>query len=122
MVGDIKAARVFKLLSVEKRLRMIEILKDRCLCVNALSRALGISPAAVSQHLRVLRDAGLVTGEKRGYFVHYRINVKTLRRWTVEVNRRLAAGEEAKEKPETANRRRRKQCARVKKTAVIRKG
>jgi DNA-binding transcriptional ArsR family regulator len=42
--------------------------------VNALSQALKITPAAVSQHLRVLRDAGLVTAEKRGYFVHYKAN------------------------------------------------
>lgn len=76
-----KAARVFKVLSVETRVRMIELLKHRSLCVNALAHALGISPAAVSQHLRVLRDADIVTGNKQGYFVHYRVNNKTLAEW-----------------------------------------
>ncbi|HEB51607.1 MAG TPA: ArsR family transcriptional regulator [Desulfobulbus sp.] len=76
-----KAARIFKVLSVETRLRMIELLKDRSLCVNALARALSITPAAVSQHLRVLRDAEIVTAEKRGYFVHYRLNEMTLAEW-----------------------------------------
>lgn len=76
-----KAARIFKVLSVENRVRMIEILKHGSLCVNALARALQISPAAVSQHLRILRDADIVVAEKRGYFVHYRINETTLSEW-----------------------------------------
>ena len=76
-----KTARVFKVLSVGTRVRMIELLKRRPLCVNALARELGISPAAVSQHLRILRDADIVTGEKKGYFVHYRVNGTTLAEW-----------------------------------------
>ncbi|MFO7883740.1 MAG: metalloregulator ArsR/SmtB family transcription factor, partial [Desulfobacteraceae bacterium] len=75
-----EAARVFKILSVETRVRMIDLLRQRSLCVNALARALNISPAAVSQHLRILRDANVVIAEKRGYFVHYRINEQTLER------------------------------------------
>ena len=65
-----KAARVFKVLSVDTRVRMIELLKHRSLCVNTLARQLGITPAAVSQHLRVLRDADIVKADKQGYFVH----------------------------------------------------
>jgi len=76
-----KLARIFKVLSVETRVHMLELLKRRCLCVNALARALEITPAAVSQHLRVLRDADIVTASKNGYFVHYRINEATLSRW-----------------------------------------
>ncbi len=72
---------MFKVLSSATRLRMTELLKGRALCVNALARALEITPAAVSQHLRVLRDADLVTGEKRGNFVHYTMNQKTLLEW-----------------------------------------
>lgn len=45
------------------------------------SRRLGVTPAAVSQHLRVLRDADRVLADKRGYHVHYRVNVKTLASW-----------------------------------------
>lgn len=76
-----KAARVFKVLSVETRIRMIELLKGCSLCVNALAQNLQVTPAAVSQHLRVLRDANLVIAEKQGYFVHYRLNDKTLADW-----------------------------------------
>ena len=60
---------------------MIDLLKRRSLCVNALARVLAITPAAVSQHLRVLRDAEIVTADKKGYFVHYRVNEKTLAEW-----------------------------------------
>lgn len=73
-----KASRVFKILSVETRVRMIELLKERSWCVNALAKFLDITPAAVSQHLRVLRDADLVIADKQGYFVHYRVNEQTL--------------------------------------------
>jgi DNA-binding transcriptional ArsR family regulator len=76
-----KTARVFKLLGVDTRVRIVQMLKKRSLCVNALARQLGVSAAAVSQHLRVLRDGELVTAEKKGYYVHYRVNERTLERF-----------------------------------------
>jgi len=74
-------ARIFKVLSVETRVRMLTLLKNHTLCVNALAKALDITPAAISQHLRILRDADLVIDEKRGYFVHYSLNESTLSEW-----------------------------------------
>jgi len=76
-----KKARIFKVLSVNTRVQMIELLKRQSLCVNALARSLEITPAAVSQHLRILRDADIVTADKKGYFVHYRLNEETLAEW-----------------------------------------
>jgi len=61
---------------------MIDLLKRRSLCVNALARALDITHAAISQHLRVLRDADIVIADKQGYFVHYRGNEETLAEWS----------------------------------------
>ena len=87
-----KIARAFKVLSVDTRVKIVQLLKARALCVNALSHHLGVTPAAVSQHLRVLRDADVVIPEKRGYFVHYRLNGKTLRRWK-ELTHQLLKGE-----------------------------
>jgi len=86
-------ARIFKVLSVETRIRMLALLKKRSLCVNALAKTLKITPAAVSQHLRILRDANAVIADKRGYFVHYRANTETLARWTTEVMDILASDE-----------------------------
>jgi len=89
-------AEIFKILSVETRIRMLELLKDRSLCVNALAKHLGISPAAVSQHLRILRNAGAVVPEKRGYFVHYRLKRETLELWSERIQEilRLSPAEE----------------------------
>ena len=56
------------------RFRVVEMLLARDFCVGGLARRLRISEAAVSQHLRILRDVGLVTGSKSGYFVHYEVD------------------------------------------------
>ena len=84
-----KLARIFKALSVDTRVRMVQLLKNRALCVGALSARLDVTQGAVSQHLRVLRDVGLVVPEKRGYYVHYRLNEKTLLKWKNSVHRLL---------------------------------
>lgn len=91
-MGDAEqTARLFKVLSVDTRVKMIEILKERPRCVNALAKELGITPAAVSQHLRVLRDAELVKSDKQGYFVHYRINGRTLESWKRQADEFLSS-------------------------------
>ncbi|TVM19255.1 transcriptional regulator [Oceanidesulfovibrio indonesiensis] len=81
MIDSEKQARIFKVLSVSTRVRMLEMLKHRSFCVNALAKMLDITPSAVSQHLRVLRDADLVIADKEGYFVHYRVNEQTMAEW-----------------------------------------
>lgn len=69
---------VFKALSDPTRLRLVKLLSEcncgQALCVNALAGQLGVTQSAVSQHLRVLRDAGLVHGDRRGYHVHYTLD------------------------------------------------
>lgn len=67
-------ARVFKALSDETRLKIFFLLSRRTLCVNALVCQLEVSQPAVSQHLKILKEAGLVKAEKRGYWVHYSVN------------------------------------------------
>lgn len=63
---------LFRALSVESRVRILRLLAGGNLCVGALSRRLGLSAGAVSQHLNVLRKAGLVKAVRCGYFMHYR--------------------------------------------------
>ena len=79
-------ARALKVLSVETRVRIVRLLKGRGLCVSSLAAQLDVTQGAVSQHLRVMRDAGLVVDEKRGYFVHYRLNEETLAAWRTELD------------------------------------
>jgi DNA-binding transcriptional ArsR family regulator len=76
---------VLRALSDETRWRIVELLLKGDLCVGAIAQRIGISNAAVSQHLRVLREAGIVRGEKKGYWTHYTVNREVLR----EVAKRL---------------------------------
>ena len=82
-------ARLLKVLSVGTRLQIVNLLKGRALCVNALAGRLDVTQGAVSQHLRVLRDAGLVTDRKCGFYVHYQLNEKTLAKWRRQINQLL---------------------------------
>jgi len=72
-MGSQETVRLFRALAVEKRVEIVRLLARRTLCVGALSNRLGISAGAVSQHLRILKDAGLVESDRRGYFIHYRV-------------------------------------------------
>jgi ArsR family transcriptional regulator len=78
MVNVEKLARIFKLFSVEARIRIILALKRRGMCVTELTSQLGISQEATSQHLRVLRDAGIVWFQKRGFNVYYAIDKQNM--------------------------------------------
>jgi ArsR family transcriptional regulator len=84
-----KLARIFKILSVETRVRIVHLLKKRSLCVTALASQLGITPAAVSQHLRILRDAEIVKSQKQGFYVHYWLNKSNIAQLSKEVEKLL---------------------------------
>jgi DNA-binding transcriptional ArsR family regulator len=77
-----KQASLFGLLADPTRLKLLRLLSQQrepnALCVNALAYRLEITQSAVSQHLRVLKSAGLVKGERRGYRVHYFIDREAL--------------------------------------------
>lgn len=66
---------LFRILGVDTRLRIIELLSESGpIGTGEIAEKLGVTPAAVSQHLTVLRHAGLVTRERRGYRVPYSVD------------------------------------------------
>jgi DNA-binding transcriptional ArsR family regulator len=72
-------SNMFKVLGVGTRVRIIELLKTKGpLGAKRIAQLVGVTPAAVSQHLRVLKQAGLVNSERKGYFIPYRVNVRGL--------------------------------------------
>ncbi len=74
-MDESKHAELFKALSVETRIRIIELLKEKGpQGVKELAEILGITPSAVSQHLKVLKYAGLVHSERKGYWLPYEID------------------------------------------------
>lgn len=87
-----EAAELFKILSVDKRIEIIELLKKETMCVNALAAALKITQSAVSQHLRVLKSTGLVQDERRGYWIYYSLNRDTLEKCRQRLNRICTCG------------------------------
>ena len=76
---ETEQAELFKVLSADTRIRIIELLKQKGpLGANEMSEMLGITPSAVSQHLKILKHAGLVQNERKGYWIPYEINPDTL--------------------------------------------
>ena len=67
-----------KVLCEPSRCRIVTLLSERAYCVSALATLLGISAPAASQHLRILRDAGIVYCEKYGYHTHYKLDKEKL--------------------------------------------
>ena len=66
-------ARRFHALSDPLRVRLLDLLRDGELSVNALAEQLGASQQNVSKHLAVLSDAAMVARRKEGTHVYYRI-------------------------------------------------
>ncbi len=76
---------VLKAIADETRMKILSLLLRHNYCVRALARKLELSEGAVSQHLKVLRDAGLLTGKKKGYFMHYDVNRDVLHALTADI-------------------------------------
>lgn len=92
MLINKESAELFKILSVDKRIEIIELLKKEPMSVNAMAEALGITQSAVSQHLRVLKAAGMVTDERHGYWIYYSLNRETLEKCRQRLNRICTCG------------------------------
>jgi ArsR family transcriptional regulator len=72
-------ARRFKALSDPARVGIVNMLSaDDEVCVCTLTDELGLSQPTVSHHLRLLREAGLVSVEKRGTWSYYRLQRRAL--------------------------------------------
>lgn len=86
--------KALKALADGRRLKILQLLTANDLCVGALAKHLGISKPAVSQHLQLLRKAGLVKGEKRGYWTHYIVERQMLKQVASQISE-LAATEKS---------------------------
>lgn len=64
-------AKLVSVLLEPQRIKILRLLRGGELCVCEIERSLGIAQNLVSHHLRILREAGLVTARKEGQFVYY---------------------------------------------------
>jgi DNA-binding transcriptional ArsR family regulator len=76
---SLEPSEMFKALAVESRVKIIDLLKSRGPTgAKKIAELLGITPAAVSQHLKILKQAGFVKSERNGYWIPYSIDEKAL--------------------------------------------
>ncbi len=69
-----RLAETFRILSDPTRLRIVDVLARRELCVRDLAAVVGASPSAVSHHLRQLRQMQLVRHRREGRMAYYRLD------------------------------------------------
>jgi ArsR family transcriptional regulator len=65
--------RVMKALSDPNRVKIIKMLQHKVMCVCEMRAALRIAQPSVSKQLKILEDAGLITSDKEGMWVNYRL-------------------------------------------------
>lgn len=66
--------KFFKAISDSNRLRILKMLQTKPLCVCEITNVLGLATSTVSQHLKILKEAGFIIEEKDGKWVNYLIN------------------------------------------------
>lgn len=72
-----RMSQVLKLLGDKTRLTIMAVLKQRECCVCEFVEVFDTSQPSISQHLRKLKDAGLVKEERRGQWIYYSLNKQT---------------------------------------------
>ena len=76
-----EAARLFRALGDETRLAILRQLREQGeVCACDFVAGCSVAQPTVSHHLKVLREAGLVRGERRGLWIYYRIEPAALDR------------------------------------------
>jgi len=73
--------RILKALASEPRLQIMRLLREHPQCVNVIATRLDMTQPAVSQHLQLLKEVGLVRAEKRGVWMHYALDDVALERY-----------------------------------------
>ena len=76
---NIEPSEMFKVLGVETRVKIIDLLKSQGpLGAKKIAEMVGVTTAAASQHLKILKQAGFVRSERNGYWIPYSIDEKAL--------------------------------------------
>lgn|SRR5699024_8857350 len=69
-----KAALILKLLGDKTRLTMMKLIEEHACCVCEFVEVFKMSQPSISQHLRKLKDLGLVSEERKGQWIFYSVN------------------------------------------------
>lgn len=63
--------QIYKALADKNRIRILNLLELKPFCVCELADILGLAQSSTSEHLKVLKDAGLIEDRKDSYWVNY---------------------------------------------------
>ncbi|MFI5590283.1 metalloregulator ArsR/SmtB family transcription factor [Amycolatopsis sp. NPDC051758] len=80
---SVELSKLFKALADPVRLRLLSLIASHAggeACVCDLTDAFELTGPTISHHLKVLRESGLITGERRGTWVYYRVHPEVLAR------------------------------------------
>ena len=66
-------AEILKAVSDPTRIEMLDLLSSEVRCNCHFQERLDVAPNLLSYHLRILREAGLIVGSRRGRWVDYRL-------------------------------------------------
>jgi ArsR family transcriptional regulator, virulence genes transcriptional regulator len=75
-----RQAALLRVLASPKRLELVQLLRNRQLNVTAMVEMLGLRQANVSQHLAILRQAGVVTTRREGVTIYYSLTDQRIAR------------------------------------------
>ncbi|HET7559430.1 MAG TPA: metalloregulator ArsR/SmtB family transcription factor [Limnochordia bacterium] len=89
--------RAFKALGDESRLRIVRALNRRSYCVCELADAVGLTQPTLSHHLKILREIGLVSGEKDGQLTHCSLNERMFLDLGIDLGRLIECCESSAE-------------------------
>ncbi len=87
-------SRVFKAIADPVRLRLLSLIAAHAggeACVCDLTGAFELTGPTISHHLKVLREAGLIEGERRGTWIYYRVQPDLLAQLSAVLVRDTAA-------------------------------
>ena len=66
--------KIFKALSDFNRLRILKALQSKILCACEIKELIGLANSTISQHLKILKNAGFIVENKSGKWINYLIN------------------------------------------------
>ena len=91
-------SKVMKVLSDDQRRRILEMLREGRASAGTIAERLGTSPAALSYHLRLLREAGLVTEYREKNFIYYELDTTVFQELIVWIGS-LGGAQNAENRP-----------------------
>lgn len=88
---------VFKALSDKTRRKILELLKEKDMTAGDIAEYFNITKASISHHLSILKQAGLVSDERKGQFIYYSLNTSVFEEvvgWFIAFSDKEVKGED----------------------------